>query len=48
MIPVNKGKSEYAVLKLMGWGRFLQSMVFDKIYLPGPLGISLMHPKYLI
>ena len=27
MIPVNKGKSEYAVLKLMGQGRFECTLV---------------------
>ena len=36
MIPENEGKIENAVLKLMGWGRFLQSIVFEKIYVPGP------------
>ena len=36
MIPENEGKNEFAGLKLMGWGRFLQSIVFDKNYLPAP------------
>ena len=45
MIPENEGKIEYAVLKLMGWGRFLQSIVFEKIYVPGPWGLSLVSPK---
>ena len=33
---LNEGKNEYATLKPIDWGRFLQSIVFDKIYLPGP------------
>ena len=41
----NKGKDKFAALKLMGWGRFLQSVVFDKIYLSGPWGLSLVHPE---
>ena len=36
MIPENEGKNEYPVLKIMSSRRFLQSIAFDKIYLPGP------------
>ena len=36
MIPESDGKNEFAALKLMGWRRILQSIVFDKIYRPGP------------
>ena len=36
MIPENEGKNEFAALKLTGLGRFLKSIVFDKIYLLGP------------
>ena len=28
------GKNEYAALKIIGQGRFLQSMALDKIYFP--------------
>ena len=45
MIPANEDKNEYAALMLMGWGRTLQSIVFDKIYFPGPWEISLVHPE---
>ena len=48
MIPENKGKNEFAALKLMGWGRFLQSIVLDKIYLPRLWGLSLVNPEKLI
>ena len=48
MIPENEGKHEFAALKLMGWGRFLQSIAFDRIYLPGPWELSLVHPEKLI
>ena len=48
MIPENEGKAQFAELKLMSQGRFLQSIVSDKIYLPGPWGLSLVHPEKLI
>ena len=32
MISANEGKNEYAA----SWGKFLQSIVFDEIHLPGP------------
>ena len=48
MILKYAGKSEYVALKLMAWGTFLQSAVFDKIYLPGPWELSLVHSKKLI
>ena len=47
MILENEGKNEYASLKVIGQGRLLQSIVFDKIYLPRPLGLSLVHHKKL-
>ena len=48
MILENEGKSEFAALKLMSYVRFLQSIVFDKIYLSGPWGLCLVHPEKLI
>ena len=48
IIPNNEGKNEFAGLKLKGWGRFLKSIVFDKIYLPGTWGLFLVHPEKLI
>ena len=36
MIPEKEGKNEFAALKLMGQGKFLQIIMFDKIYILGP------------
>ena len=37
MIPENESKNEFAALRLMGWGRFLQNIAFDRfIFHEGP------------
>ena len=48
MIPKNEGKREFAVLRLIGLGGSLQSIVSDKIKLPGPWEVSLVHHETLI
>ena len=32
MIPAGEGKNEYTVIKLKGYVRFLQDILFHKIY----------------
>lgn len=40
VVTSNEVRNKYAALKLMGWGRFLQSITFDKIYLLVPWLLS--------
>ena len=48
MILLNVGNNEYAMLKLVFYVRFLQSINFGKIFLSGPWRVSLVHSKKLI
>ena len=45
MIPAGEGKNEYTVIKLKGYVRFLQDILFHKIYHLVPWGISLVDGK---
>ena len=40
MIPENEGKNEFAALRLMGWGRFLQNIAFDRFIFQTNLGCT--------